>query len=67
MDIFDLFNEQYLLVIDYYSKYIELMSLDHDLTSDVIMQVKSIFAHHGIMQIVISSFTSGKFKEFARE
>lgn len=34
MDVFDLFNEQYSIVIDHYSKYMKLMSLNHDLTSN---------------------------------
>lgn len=48
-DLFHLKGKQYLLTIDYYSKYIEVKDLGKDTTSlHVIEKLKGIFARHGI-------------------
>lgn len=48
IDIFELDREFYLLVIDYYSKFVELTSLNRNTTSiNVIQQLKQIFSRHG--------------------
>ena len=53
-DPFHLGSEEYLLVIDYYSKYVELAHLGHDATSpEVINHLKSVVARHGIPQELI--------------
>ena len=73
MDLFYLERKWYLLVTDYYSRYPEIALL-HGLTANnVITHIKSIFARHGIPEVVISDngpqflplFTSafGKFAE----
>lgn len=59
MDIFELRGEHYLIVVDYYSKYVEIKSLNNNLTSsNVITKLKSIFSRHGIPAIIITD--SGK-------
>ena len=70
-DLFHLGSEEYLLVIDYYSKYVELAHLSQDATSpEVIKHLKSIMARHGIPQELISDngpqFISKKFENFSK-
>ena len=71
MDLFELFKEQYLLVVDYYSRYIELALVRSTTTASVINHTKSIFARHGIPQIIVSDngpqFASKQFEEFAQK
>ena len=54
MDIFEWKKASYLLVVDYYSRYIEIAKLNHLTSGKVIMHIKSVFAHHGIPEEVIS-------------
>ena len=54
---FDLFywkGSAYLLIIDYYSRYIEIAKLSGETSSEVICHTKSIFARHGIPKEMIS-------------
>lgn len=67
-DLFELNSVNYLIVMDYYSKYIELVSLS-DLTSrTVINKLKSIFARHGIPNVLVTDpgtqFNCKYFKSF---
>ena len=53
-DLFTFKGSDYLLLIDYYSRYVEMSKL-YSTTSLTIMQhMKSIFAWHGIPEILIS-------------
>ncbi|KAB0792847.1 hypothetical protein PPYR_14806, partial [Photinus pyralis] len=72
IDLYELYSETYLIVVDYYSKYPEICSLNHDLTAkNVINKLKSIFARHGIPYLVVSDsgsqFISKEFQTFANE
>jgi hypothetical protein len=71
MDLFELKKEQYLLIVDYYSRYIELALLRSTTAASVINHTKSVFARHGIPQIVVSDngpqFASKQFEEFAQK
>ena len=52
IDIFTISNQNYLIVIDYYSKFVEIELLKHDTRSeDIINKLKSIFARHGIPKL----------------
>lgn len=69
-DIFELNKCKYLLVVDYYSKYVELEKLSYNTTScNVVNVLKSLFARHGIPYTVVTDggpqFTSSTFKSFA--
>ena len=71
MDLFLFRNKSYLVVVDYYSNYIEVCHLYHQTKSpDVISHVKAIFACFGIPRVVISDngpqFSSTDFKNFAK-
>ena len=69
-DLFTLGGKDYLLTVDYYSKWVEIGLLrDSTVSSEVITQLKSTFAHYRIPDEVISDngpqFSSRKFKQFA--
>ncbi|XP_014676649.1 PREDICTED: uncharacterized protein K02A2.6-like [Priapulus caudatus] len=53
-DLFELKKSKYLLVVDYYSRYIEVSRLESTSSRAVINHMKSIFARHGIAETVIS-------------
>ncbi|XP_020913141.1 uncharacterized protein K02A2.6 [Exaiptasia diaphana] len=69
-DLMEFKKEQYLVVIDYYSRYIELARLDRITSKCVIKHMKSIFSRHGVPEILISdngtNFVSSEFEAFAR-
>lgn len=53
-DLFQLGNNTYLLVVDYFSRHVEIAHLSHTKAADVITHLKSIFACHGIPEIMMS-------------
>ena len=68
MDILTFKGKGYLVVVDYYSKYPELLPLPHKNASTVVEQCKSVFALHGIPVEIVSShmpFLSYEFLTFA--
>lgn len=70
-DLFELRGKQYLVVVDYYSLYLEVCHLRETTTDTVIALFKSLFARHGIPETYRSDngpqFTSGKFVNFTKE
>ena len=71
-DLFTLNNEDYLVIVDYYSKFFQLAILktpEAKLSSS--LHIKSAFARHGIRYEVRSDngpqYTSRDFKDFARK
>ena len=48
-------KSQYLVMVAYYSRYIELAQLEHTTSEAVINHVKSILARHGIPETIISN------------
>ena len=70
MDIFQYKRHDYLVIIDYYSRWIEIKQLT-SLTSDcVITRLKAVFTTHGIPDVVVSDngrqFVSDEFRKFAK-
>jgi len=61
----------YLLVVDYYSRYIEIALLKRTTSSEVITHLKSIFARHGIPELIVSDngphHSSEEFSKFVQE
>ena len=53
-DIFVYKGRTCLLVVDYYSNYVEIAKLVTVASSDVIIHLQSIFARHGIPETVVS-------------
>ena len=70
-DLFEWKRENYLLIVDYYSRYIEIALLKGTSAEEVIKHTKSIFARHGIPELVISDngpqYSSEAYAQFASE
>ena len=70
-DLFEWKKRTYLLLVDYYSRYIEIALLSRPTAAEVITHLKSIFARHGIPELVMSDngpqYSCDAFSEFARE
>ena len=67
-NLFEHKGKTYLLVVDYYSKYIETSLLQDKTAGTVIMHMKSIFTRHGIPEELVSDnmpYNSQEFKDFA--
>lgn len=68
-DLFEFNRKTYLIVVDYYSKYIEIELLNSGYnSSQVILKLKSIFSRHGIPFILVTDngppYNSRDFKDF---
>ncbi len=78
MDLFHYNKKWFLVVVDYYSRYPEIVSLERLTAELVIRSCKSIFARHGVPETVISDngtqfgdptrqdFLPGASREFAK-
>ena len=70
-DLFHFNGADYLLIFDYYSKFIEFSRLSDTLSKTIITHTKSIFARHGIPQKVRTDngpqFSSREYKLFAEK
>ncbi|PIK33923.1 hypothetical protein BSL78_29258 [Apostichopus japonicus] len=72
MDLFHFHTHEYLLIVDYFSRYVEVCMLKHSTTSSsVIVHIKSVFARHGVPDEVMSDngpkFHCKEFTEFAKQ
>jgi hypothetical protein len=69
-DLFTYRLEQYLVMVDYYSGFIEVDKLPDTRADTVIEKIKANIARHGIMDILVSDggpqFTSAEFAAFGR-
>ena len=69
VDLFHWENSEYLVVVDYFSNYPEIVKLSSTTAAAVITHLKSIFARHGIPKIVVSDngpqFSCTLFARFA--
>lgn len=71
IDLFEFKNCHWLLVIDYYSKYVEVAKLENMLGATIVSKLKSIFARFGIPKKINSDngthFVNQDMKKFATE
>ncbi|UYV76722.1 K02A2.6-like, partial [Cordylochernes scorpioides] len=72
MDLFKFENKWYLVVIDYYYRFPEMIQLDRLTANVVVRNCKSIFARHGIPETVVSDNgtqfgAAREFTNFARQ
>ena len=69
-DLFEWRKENYVLIIDYYSQFIEIAQLKRTTAEEVIQHTKSIFARHGIPESVIldngPQYSADAYKQFAK-
>lgn len=53
-DLMEFKKVQYLVVVDYYSRYIELSKLESTSSASIINHLKSIMARHGVPETLVS-------------
>lgn len=70
-DLFEWKQQSYLLIVDYYSRFIEIARLNGLTASEVITRTKSIFTRQGIPETVVSDngpqYSSEAYKTFAED
>ncbi len=71
-DLCEIRGMPYLVVVDYYSRYIEMARLNNDTKSTTIINhLKSIFARHGIPEVMVTDngpqFVSSEMNNFGAE
>ncbi|RUS90003.1 hypothetical protein EGW08_002270 [Elysia chlorotica] len=71
LDFFEIGGRQYLLIVDYFSGFIEVEHMQLTTTTHTVLKLKQQFARFGIPNMIISDngpqFSSGKFKEFTEK
>ena len=70
LDYFTLGGKDYLLIVDYFSKYPEVLQMNSKTADVIIAKMKSIFTRHSIPNIVVADnmpFGSRAFHQFAKE
>ena len=69
-DLFQWSSGDYLLVVNYYSRFIEVELLENTTSSTVVHHTKLILARHGIPTVIISDngpqFTAKEYQKFTR-
>ncbi|MGH0170178.1 UNVERIFIED_CONTAM: hypothetical protein FKN15_058554 [Acipenser sinensis] len=70
-DLFSWHGSDYLLIVDYYSRYFETAQLPDTKSQTIIAHTKSILGRHGIPEEIKSDngpqFTSAEYKKFTKE
>ena len=70
-DLFHLNGQDYLLMIDYHSNYPKIALLVNTKSENVVANMKSVFARHGLPEIVISDnarqYDCQEFKDMAEK
>lgn len=71
VDLCDFEGQSYLVTMDYYSKYLDIVKLGLTSSKAVIAKLKDIFAVHGIPGVIVSDngpqFASREFSEFSKD
>ena len=69
-DLFELHGKQYLLLVDYFSRYPEVVGLPSATSNAVISAIRPMFARHGIPEVLRSDngpqYASEEFEKFAK-
>ncbi|XP_055862765.1 uncharacterized protein K02A2.6-like [Biomphalaria glabrata] len=69
-DLFQIFDQQYLAIVDYYSNFIEVEHLHTTTSQVVIRKLKNVFARYGVPKVCISDFgpqfSSAEFTAFMK-
>ena len=70
-DLFELDKKEYVVMVDYYSKFFEVSHLPNSKCKTVINHIKPQFARYGIPKVIVSDngseFSSQEFAVFAKE
>ena len=70
VDYFTLSNQDHLIIVDYFSKYPEVISMSSKTTQATIKVMMSVFSRHGIPDTVIADnmpFNNVELHKFAKE
>ena len=71
VDLSELKGQPYLLVIDYFSRYVEVAKLSRTTSPDIVVHLKCMFARHGIPDQVLTDngpqFSASLYAKFAEE
>eukprot|EP00731_Ephydatia_muelleri_P032566 Em0024g110a len=69
-DLFTLKGVNYLVVVDYFSRFPEVKTLTTTTSEKIILSLKEVFSHHGIPETLVTDngpqFTSQEFIDFAK-
>ena len=69
-DLFELKGTPYIVVVDYFSRYIEILKLTTTTSASIISALKAIFSRHGIPDSVTTDngpqYASKEFNQFAK-
>ena len=69
VDLFESNKDHYLLIVDYFSRYPEVIQLTSTTSAAVVKVMKSIFSRHGVPEVVRSDngpqFSAEEFAKFA--
>lgn len=69
-DLFELNGKHYVVIVDYYSRFLEIIELRNETSGDVIRALKTTFARYGVPMIVFSDngpcYSSAEFTAFAK-
>ena len=71
MDLFEFQGKTFIVVVDYYSRWVELRKLDNLSSKDTVTKLKSILAVHGFPDVIVSDngpqFASAELKKFTMD
>ncbi|XP_034023466.1 uncharacterized protein K02A2.6-like [Thalassophryne amazonica] len=71
MDLCEYNHQNYLVVSDYYSRFVEILHMPSTTSTHAIRKLKAVFARFGIPDEVVtdngSQFSSAEFQEFAKQ
>lgn len=71
VDLCEFKKQNYLIVSDYYSRYLEILNLPTTTTSQVVAKLKATFARFGIPEVMVSDngpqLSSEEMREFSEE
>ena len=70
-DLFHWSGHDYLIIVDYFSRYIELCKLEDTSIKSIVTHTKSVLARHGIPMVIRSDngpqYTAEEYKHFTKE
>ncbi len=70
-DLFEFSGKNYILIVDYYSNYPEVIAINSQTSETIIKAMKTTFARHGIPDEVVSDngpcYSSAEFSKFSKD
>ena len=66
-DLFETKNSEYLLLVDYYSRFLVLHKLGSTTSKVLVQEIKAVFAGLGVPNVIGPQYTSAEFKDFTKQ